>query len=75
MMCTCVKAECLVAGWGCCACTIYNGLQNKQCRNCGKARCSPLKPDKETGEKFETYDEAYADDEDMLNLIKKQLRS
>ena len=33
----------LAAGWGCCKCNIYNGMQRNACRICNHARCG-LKP-------------------------------
>jgi hypothetical protein len=29
----------LAPGWGCCRCTIYNGLQRPRCKLCGHNRC------------------------------------
>jgi hypothetical protein len=72
-MCECLKTQFVIAGWGCCGCNGYNGLQRPTCRACGKQRCEPLKPDKRTGEKFETYEEAYKDDPKRLEAINEQL--
>ena len=72
-MCECVKTHHVIAGWKCCECPLYNGMQRQSCRSCGKTRCKPLKPDSDTGEHFETYEEAYADDPDMLVTIYAQL--
>lgn len=73
-MCACVKTEHIVAGWGCCACRRYNGLQRSTCRACGMDRCSPLLPDTKSGERFETYDEAYENDPVLLDKIYAQLK-
>lgn len=72
-MCNCVKTKHIVAGWGCCACRIYNGLQRSTCRSCTRERCHPLLPDINSGERFETYEEAYADAPDMLERVNMQL--
>ena len=29
----------LMVGWGCCQCRTYNGLQRKQCKQCGHEPC------------------------------------
>lgn len=45
------ETERVAAGWGCCRCRTYNGLQRVMCKHCGHARCSapgPLGPDAET---------------------------
>jgi hypothetical protein len=72
-MCDCVKTQHITAGWGCHHCRVYNGLQRTVCRHCGKVRCTPLRPDIDSGEHFETYDEAYKDDPRKLAAIKAQL--
>lgn len=72
-MCECAKTRDLIAGWGCHRCRVYNGLQRMTCRQCGERRCTPLAPDRDTGEKFETYEEAYADDPGTLASIKLAL--
>lgn len=33
------ETEYLEAGWGCCRCTVYNGVARARCRSCGHARC------------------------------------
>lgn len=37
MECTCkfITTDCIVPGWGCCKCKVYNGLQRKECKRCG----------------------------------------
>jgi hypothetical protein len=72
-MCECLKAPSVIAGFGCCGCKTYNGLQRKTCRTCSKERCTPLRPDKHTGESFETYVEAYKDDPERLKFIQAQM--
>lgn len=72
-MCECVDLPCVAAGFGCCQCHKYNGLQRLACSLCGRARCSPLQPDTATGRQFETYGEAYANDPDMLARVQNQL--
>jgi hypothetical protein len=72
-MCECIKTPRLIAGWGCCADRVYNGLQRDTCRGCGRQRCKPLLPDTYTGEQFETYEEAYKDDPEHLAVIQAQL--
>lgn len=72
-MCECIKTPRVVAGWGCCRCRCYNGLQRSTCRACGALRHKPLLPDKDSGERFETYEEAYANDPAMLARVKEQL--
>lgn len=72
-MCKYLDVRDVVAGWGCHACHLYNGLQRKACRGCGGARCAPLSPDEHTGRTFETFEEAYADDPRMLAQIRAQL--
>lgn len=76
-MCECVKAPGIVAGWKCCACGVgqYNGLQRDRCRNCHSLRCKPLAPDVDTGEQFESYEEAYADDPRTLAAINEAIAS
>jgi hypothetical protein len=73
-MCNCVKTKSVAAGWGCCMCRCYSGMQRRECRNCGRSRCKPLSPDKQTGEWFESYEEAYANDPDMLARVNEQLQ-
>lgn len=72
-MCECVKGEGIIAGWKCCGCPVYNGMQRTSCRACARERCKPLSPDRITGEHFETYEEAYADDPETLAAVKAQL--
>ena len=73
-MCECIKGEFVVAGWICCRCRAYNGLQRKACKmGCTDSRCSPLKPGK-GGERFETYEEAYKDDPSTLEVVQRALR-
>jgi hypothetical protein len=74
-MCECIKASHVIAGWKCCHCLLYNGMQRQTCRSCEKERCKPLLPDSDTGEKFESYEEAYADNPSMLTLIYEQLKN
>ena len=69
-MCECVIGASIAAGWGCHHCRTYNGIQRSACRNCKKARCSPLLMDRETRKSFETLDEAYADDPERLAWLK-----
>jgi hypothetical protein len=73
-MCECIKEPTIVAGWICCTCRGYCGMQRTACRDCGVARCKPLTPNRETGEHFESYEEAYANDPDTLRRIHEQLR-
>lgn len=73
-MCECVKTRHVIAGWGCCTDRCYNGMQRQTCRACGRERCHPLLPDSDSGERFESYEEAYADNPDMLSRINEQLR-
>ena len=73
-MCECLKTKHIVAGYKCCACTMYNGLQRRACKGCGMLRCVPLEADTDTGAHFETYAEAYADDPKTLALIEEQIR-
>ena len=72
-MCECVKSSSVIAGWGCHRCHVYNGLQRLSCRQCSEKRRLPLSPDRVTGETFETYDEAYADDPNTLDLVRQGL--
>jgi hypothetical protein len=72
-MCECVKGEDIVAGWSCHHCHIYNGLQRPSCKNCRRARCAPLAPNKTSGKQFETYEEAYRDDPEMLARVRLAL--
>ena len=72
-MCECIKSPGIVAGWVCHQCRAYNGLWRTHCKGCDLERCKPLSPDPVTGERFETYDEAYAGDHDMLARVKAQL--
>jgi hypothetical protein len=72
-MCECIKTEHIVAGWMCCHCSVYNGLQRFECKQCGASRCKPLSRDIKTRERFETYEEAYAKQPEMLARIKQQL--
>lgn len=72
-MCECLKAPSVIAGWGCCGCRTYNGLQRKSCRICQVQRCSPLLPNRDTKVSFETYAEAYADDPEKLAMIRTQM--
>lgn len=74
-MCDCVKTDTITAGWGCCACSCYNGMQRQECRNCERGRCKPLSPDKDSGDRFESYEEAYADNPEMLEAVNEQLRA
>ena len=34
----------IMPGWGCCQCKHYNGLQRKNCKNCGHECCNLTKP-------------------------------
>lgn len=72
-MCECVKSESLLAGWLCCGCHAYCGMQRRDCRACCKVRCKPLLPDRDSGEHFESYEEAYVNDPDILARINEQL--
>lgn len=72
-MCECVKSRHLIAGWLCCTCRAYNGLQRRECKQCGGARCAPLSPDSATREHFETYAEAYANDPALLAMVEREL--
>jgi hypothetical protein len=72
-VCECIKTPNIIAGWKCCACPLYNGMQRERCRSCGRQRCRPLSPDSDTGEVFESYEEAYKDDPGMLVTIHEQL--
>lgn len=29
----------IMPGWGCCMCRTYNGIQRKQCKQCGHECC------------------------------------
>lgn len=72
-MCTCIESPHVVAGWRCCRCTQYNGLQRNACRACNVPRCQPLAPDAATGAQFETYEQAYARDPATLAAIHREL--
>jgi hypothetical protein len=72
-VCECIDAPSVMAGFGCCRCRTYNGLQRVECRACGAVRCVPLLPDRDTGEHFETYEEAYANDPEKLEAVKAAL--
>ena len=72
-MCECVIGPSIVAGWGCCGCRMYNGLQRFRCRGCDAERCKPLAADMETHRTFETYEEAYTDDPEALARIQQAL--
>jgi hypothetical protein len=72
-MCVYVDHPHVVAGWMCCRCAIYNGLQRASCKNCGEIRHTPLEPDLDTGARHETYEEAYANDPEMLAKVNAQL--
>jgi hypothetical protein len=72
-MCECIIAPTVTAGYVCCACRTYNGLQRNECRACVAARCVPLLPNRHTGELFETYEEAYANAPDELEAVKVAL--
>jgi hypothetical protein len=72
--CRCVRSEYVIAGWLCCACGGgYNGLQRALCRHCGHLRCTPLAPSHE-GEQWETYEDAYRGDPELLAQIQTQMR-
>ena len=34
-----VRGSCLVPGWGCCKCKVYNGYQRTTCRDCNHTAC------------------------------------
>lgn len=72
-MCQCVKSVYLTAGWVCCGCLAYCGLQRAQCKQCDRPRCRPLFGDRDTGETFETYEEAYAKEPDTLATVLAEL--
>lgn len=73
-MCECIKTANIIAGFICCGCRAYNGLQRSICKQCEQARCEALLPDGETGTQFETYAQAYANEPDMLAGINHQLK-
>lgn len=39
----------VLPGWGCCKCSIYNGLQRKTCKRCGHVPCITLPKPSEHG--------------------------
>jgi hypothetical protein len=73
LVCKYIDSPHVIAGWGCCQCHSYNGLQRASCRGCGRARCKPLGADSDTGKRFETYEEAYKDDPEKLAAIRREL--
>ena len=41
-MCKTIDHPSIMPGWSCCRCHLYNGLQHRVCKNCGREPCEPV---------------------------------
>lgn len=39
------ESQYIMAGWGCCKCSLYNGVWRATCRGCQHGRCITIAPD------------------------------